>query len=221
MRTIDGIEVLDTLEEFVDPRHAAVLVVDMQNDFCHPDGLYAQAGKDIDATVASVPGTVDFVQAAQARGVLCVFVGQQTLPHHLSDSPAWLRFKCRDGKSPQYTLKGSWGARFVDGLTPTARDLVIEKFRPDAFLRTPTDGLLRARGIQSLIVLGTSTEGCVESTVRGGSYHDYYMVVVRDLVTSPNALLHEGSMRLMEARYHVADAAEIRAIWDESARTGR
>ncbi len=214
MRRINDIEVLDSIEEFVDPRHAAVIVVDMQNDFCHPDGHYARHGKSIQSMVDSVPGAVRFVRAAQARGVLVAFVRQITLPQNMSDSPAWLRFKCRDGKTPEYTLKGSWGSDLVEGLVPGERDVVVDKHRPDAFFRTPLDGLLRARGIQSVIVLGNATEGCVESTVRGGSYHDYYMVVVRDLVSSPNPLLHEGSMRLFEARYPLADAAQIQAIWN-------
>lgn len=217
MRTINGISVLDSLEEFVDPRHAALVIVDMQNDFCHPDGLYAQCGKDIGSTLATVPGTVALARAAQARGVPCVFVRQQTLPDNQSDSPAWLRFKCRDGKRPEYTLQGSWGANLVDGLAPGPDDLVIDKFRPDAFVKTTIDTQLRARGIESLIVLGTSTEGCVESTVRGGSYHDYYMVVVSDLVSSCNPVLHEGSLRLFQARYPLATAAQIRAAWDASA----
>ena len=214
MKTINGINVLNSLEEFADPERAALVVIDMQNDFCHPNGLYAQCGKDIASTVAIVPGTLALARAAQTSGVLCVFVRQQTLPNNESDSPAWLRFKCRDGKRPEYTLKGSWGAEFVDGLVPGPSDLVIEKFRPDAFVKTSIDGLLRARGIESLIVLGTSTEGCVESTVRGGSYHDYYVVVVGDLVSSCHPVLHEGSLRLMQARYPIATAAQIRGVWN-------
>ena len=219
MKTINGITVLDSLEEFADPKRAALVIVDMQNDFCHPDGLYAQCGKDIASTVAIVPGSVALVRAAQARGVPCVFVRQQTLPNNESDSPAWLRFKCRDGKRPEYTLKGSWGAALVDGLVPGPDDLVIGKFRPDAFVKTNIDEQLRARGIETLLVLGTSTEGCVESTVRGGSYHDYYVVVVGDLVSSCNPVLHEGSLRLFQARYPVATAAEIRAVWDAAPAT--
>jgi ureidoacrylate peracid hydrolase len=215
MRNIQGLNVLDSLDEFVDPKHAAVIVVDMQNDFCHADGLYKQAGKDISAMQASVPGVVAFVEAAQKHKVPVAFIRQITLPGGLSDSPAWLRFKCRDGKSPQYTLQGSWGSQLVDGLNPGPNDVVVEKFRPDAFHRTSLDGLLRARGIQSLIILGNATEGCVESTVRGGSYHDYYVTVVKDLVSSPNPVLHEGSLRLFEARYPMADAEQIKAIWEE------
>jgi len=214
MRTIQGIAVLDTLAELVDPRHSAVLVVDMQNDFCHPEGHFPKNGKDVSAITASVPALVDFVRAAQARGVMVVFIQQLTLPNGLSDSPAWLRFKCRDGKTPDYTLKGSWGAQFVEGLAPGPRDVVVEKFRPDAFFRTPLDGILRARGIQSVVAVGNSTEGCVESTLRSASYHDYYVVAVMDLITSTNAVLHEGSQRFVRARYPFATAAEVRATWD-------
>lgn len=220
MRTIYGVPVLDTLRELVDPRHAAVVVVDMQNDFCHPDGHFPRNGKDVGAIIASVAPLVEFVQAAQARGVMVAFIRQLTLPHGMSDSPAWLRFKCRDGKGPEYTLQGSWGAELVDGLQPGARDVVVEKFRPDAFVRTPLDGILRARGIQTLVVVGNSTEGCVESTIRGGSYHDYYIVAVMDLISSTNAELHQGSQRLVRARYPYADAKDVIAAWDEAAADG-
>jgi ureidoacrylate peracid hydrolase len=216
MRTIQGVEVLDTLCELADPRHSALIVVDMQNDFCHPDGHFPKNGKDVSAITDSVPALVSFVKAAQERGVMVVFVRQQTLPNGLSDSPAWLRFKCRDGKSPEYTLKDSWGAQLVDGLVPGPGDVVVDKFRPDAFFRTPLDGILRARGMQSLIVVGNSTEGCVESTIRGGSYHDYYIVAVMDLISSTNATLHAGSQQLVRARYPHASAADVVAAWDEA-----
>ena len=216
MRNIHGIPVLDTLVELADPRHAAVVVVDMQNDFCHPEGHFPRNGKDVSAIIASVDPLVEFVREAQARGVMVAFIRQLTLPHGMSDSPAWLRFKCRDGKSPEYTLKDTWGAELVEGLVPGPRDVLVEKFRPDAFVRTPLDGILRARGIQTLIVVGNSTEGCVESTIRGGSYHDYYIVAVMDLISSTNLEMHQGSQRLVRARYPHADAKEVIAAWDEA-----
>ena len=59
-----------------------------------------------------------------------------------------------------------------------------------------------------MIILGTVTEGCVESTVRSASYHDYYVIVLEDAVATPNALLHEGSLNFFRARYpiHTCDA---------------
>ena len=213
MKQINGIWVLDTLDELVAPAHTAVLLVDVQNDFCHDDGHFARAGKDMTLVQARLPGIVQFVAEAQAVGLPVVFIRQQTLPDNASDSAAWLRFKNRDGKAPDYTLAGSWGAELADGLRPGPADMDLVKFRPDAFHRTDLDEKLRARGIETVVVLGYNTEGCVESTVRAASYHDYYVVVVRDGVGSPNRVQHEGSMRLFEERYPLHDMAELLQVW--------
>jgi ureidoacrylate peracid hydrolase len=213
VRTINGIHVRDTLDELVAPP-VALVVIDVQNDFCHPAGHFARHGKDISSAVNALPNLVAFVRAAQAKSVPCVFVRQRSEPDGRSDSPAWLRLKTRDGKSPDYTLPGTWGAELVDGLVPTRNDICIEKYRPDAFLGTPLDALLRARRLESLVLVGTTTEGCLESSVRSASYRDYYVTVAEDLVFSPNAVLHEGSMRLMRQRYPVATSAAILAAWN-------
>lgn len=213
MKTIHNVSVRDSLEELVDPATTALVVIDVQNDFCHSDGHFARYKKDLSGIQAMLPKLVSFVNAAQDLGIWTIFVEQQTMPGGKSDSPAWLRFKCRDGKSPEYTLKGSWGAALVDGLAPRGNDIVVEKYRPDAFVYTNLDQTLRANGIESVVMLGTTTEGCVESSVRGASYHDYYVVVVSDLVGSPNPVLHDGSMRLFQARYPLATSDEILAAW--------
>ena len=187
MKTIMGREVLDTLDELVDPRWTAVIVVDVQNDFCHVDGHFAKFGKDVARMAPAVKKMVDFVGKAQALGVRTIFLRQASLPDARMDSPAWLRFKTRDGKAPDYTKPGTWGYEFVDGLTVQKTDWVVEKFRPDGFVGTNLDHILRTQGIQSVIILGTVTEGCVESTVRSASYHDYYVVVLEDAVATPNS----------------------------------
>lgn len=214
MRQINGVSVLDTLQELTDPAHTALVIVDMQNDFCHPDGHFARYGKNLDAVAAILEPTVRFVQRAQELGVFVVFIQQTTLPHGRSDSPSWLRFKCRDGKSPEYTLKGSWGAQFIEGLVPGKGDVVVPKYRSDAFVNTELDLILRTQGVQSLVVIGTTTEGCVESTIRAASYHDYYVVPVEDLIASPNARLHAQSLDLLKARYPVSTAADVLQAWE-------
>jgi nicotinamidase-related amidase len=214
VRYVNGIAIRDTLAELVAPP-VALVVVDVQNDFCHPDGHFARHGKDLASAAIAVPRLVRFVQAAQARGVPCAFIHQRSEPDGRSDSPSWLRLKTRDGKSPDYALPGTWGWRLVDGLAPRAHDIVIEKYRPDAFLGTPLEALLRARGLDSLVFVGTTTEGCLESSVRSASYRDFYVTVAEDLVFSPNAALHDGSMRLMRHRYPVATSDAIRAAWGE------
>ncbi len=213
MREAHGMMVLETLGELIDPRWTAIVAVDIQNDFCHPDGHFARHGKDLAAIRQALPAMRRLVTEGRRLGLPVCLVQQGTLPGGVSNSPAWRRFKTRDGKSPFYTLVGSWGWEVDDGLEPAAEDLRIGKFRPDAFVATSLDQLLRARGIQSVVILGTVTEGCVESTVRGASYHDYYVVVARDAVASTSAVLHEGSLRLFEARYPLAATEEILALW--------
>ena len=209
MKTILGREVLDTLEELVDPRWTAVLAIDIQNDFCMPQGHFHRYGKDVAQMAPAVARMVSFVGRAQALGLRTIFLRQLSLPDGRMDSPAWLRFKTRDGKAPDYALPGTWGGQFVDGLVVRPQDWVVDKFRPDGFIGTHLDHLLRTQAIQSVIVVGTTTEGCIESTVRSASYHDHYVVVVEDAVASPNADLHEGSLRFFRARYPTHDSAQV------------
>jgi nicotinamidase-related amidase len=103
MKTIMGREVLDTLDELVDPRWTAVIVVDVQNDFCHVDGHFAKFGKDVARMAPAVKKMVDFVGKAQALGMRTIFLRQASLSDARMDSPAWLRFKTRDGIELQYT----------------------------------------------------------------------------------------------------------------------
>jgi ureidoacrylate peracid hydrolase len=200
MKTILGRDVLDTLEELVDPRWTAVLAIDIQNDFCMPGGHFARYGKNVEPMAPAVSRMVAFVGRAQALGLRTIFLRQASLPDGRMDSPAWLRFKTRDGKAPDYALPGSWGWQFVQGLEARPQDWVIDKYRPDGFIGTPLD---------HVIIVGTTTEGCVESTVRSASYHDYYVVVVEDAVASPNAELHQGSLRFFNARYPTHSSARV------------
>ncbi|WP_119167890.1 isochorismatase family cysteine hydrolase [Algihabitans albus] len=220
MKRINGVEVCDCLEEMIAPARTAVISVDLQNDFCHPDGHFGRHGKDLSLTLERLPTMVSFVQKSQAVGIPVIFIRQVTLPGGHSDSPAWLRFKTRDGKDPNYTLPGTFGWDFVDGLEPSANDSVVEKTRPDAFLNTPLERVLRGRGIETLVILGVNTEGCVESTVRSASYLDYYTVVVEDALGSPNHERHEASLGFYRARYPLHRAEEILTLWRSQARFG-
>lgn len=214
MKTVNNMTFWDQIPEMVQPEHTALVVVDVQNDFYHPDGLYAQHGKPMQSTYDTLPGIVELVQLAQQQKILTVFLQQITLPNGRSDSPAWMRLKCRDGKNPQYTLQGSWGAGLAEGLNPTDNDVVVQKFRSDAFVKTQLDAILDSQGIKTVVVVGTSTEGCVESTIRGASYHDYYVVAVEDLICSTHPHLHDGSMAFIKARYPVCRSEEIKSIWN-------
>jgi len=213
MREIDGIRFYDRLEEIVAPAHTALLVVDMQNDFCSPGGHFARHGRNVQRTETIVPNIRRLLAAARQAGTFIVYTRQTTLPGLASDSPAWLYFKTRDGKSPDYTLRDTWGAAFIDALRPGPDVTVVEKHRPSAFLGTDLDAILREHGVESVLVAGCLTQGCVQATTTDASYHDYYAVVAGDAVESTSAAMHENALAFLRSRYDVVSTDDITGIW--------
>lgn len=218
MRTVDGRQIYDSLEELVHPSHTALLAIDIQNDFCTRGGSFDRNGYDVSMYEAMITRAARLLHAARKVGVLPIFIKNTTLKNHLSDSPAQVRFRVRLTRDPsqpslQYTADGTWGHEFVDVMKPTEDEVVIKKFRSSAFVGTPLDMLLRSNGIDTILVTGCTTEGCVESTARDGMFMDYYVVVVPDCVESDTRDQHEASMTLMQNRFDMFTSTEIMDVW--------
>ena len=109
--------------------------------------------------------------------------------------------------------RDSEGQRIIDELAPCDGDLIVKKYRSSGFWGTNLDMLLRSNGIQSVIITGITTEGCVESTARDALFNDYYVVIVEDCVASDDREQHDASLLLMRHRFDIASADEILAIW--------
>lgn len=208
---------LDMAERF-DPRHTALVIIDMQKDFCLPGFGAAQAGRDLSAAHAAEPPLIELLAAARAARVTVAHVGFWTLPGHGSDSGPWLAQRRRSTASADnLCIADSEGAEFIDSLSPEPGELVIRKHRYSAFTGTNLDILLRARGIRSLVIGGVSTNACVESTLRAGFELDYYICVPPDAVGSWNRALHEATLANVDHRFGVTlSAAEVARIWNQS-----
>jgi nicotinamidase-related amidase len=228
MIEVHGKAVPTELGELVDPAHTALLVIDMQNDFCSPGGASDRGG----ASLSMYPGVIrriaDVLRAARHRGVLVLFARMVALPDGQSDSPAWIRLRMRasrpqpaEGQAWSFTVEGSWGADFVSGLRPAPGEPIITKYRSSALHGTDLETMLRANGVRTLVVTGCTTEGCVESTIRDAGMHDYFTVLVSDCVGSDDPALHEASMQVMTAyRTDVATSDEVIAAWTGCAAPG-
>lgn len=203
-----------TPEEILDPRHTALLLIDMQRDFCDDDGKFAQAGRDNSAIKETIPNCRALLDSARAHNVFVVHLQQITLPGQQSDNGGWLAFKTRDGKSPEYALLGSPGAEHIPQLAPQADEVVVQKFRPSAFHGTFLDQILRANGIESVLCCGCTTEGCVMATVMDASFHDYYTCVAEDAVGTSVPNMQQAAMTFMKARYQVFSTRQILSLWD-------
>lgn len=220
MKEIHGKKVFDSLEEIIDLKHSAILIVDVQNDLFSEGGHFHRLQKDISMMREILPRLVGFIQEARKFGVLRIFIQQTTLKSGLSDSPAWLYFRTRAHRiSPDFTIDGTWGHEIVSDFSLRDDEPVVKKHRSSAFVNTSLDLLLRNNGIKSVIITGAVTEGCVLATAIDALFYDYYVVVVKDCIASRNREVHEACLKVIEARHDLVTSGEILKIWTSGLRT--
>ncbi len=228
MIEIAGKQVFTELSEIVNPAHTALLIIDMQRDFCCAGGSFDRLGVDLSMYPPVTERIGELLEAARQSGVMPVFIQMTVLPNRASESPAQIRFNLRlhDGFHGQaepltYTIDGSEGQLFVPGLEPRDGEVVVKKYRSSAFWGTNLGLLLRSNGIQSVVVTGCTTEGCVESTARDAMFSDYYVVIATDAVGSDDRAQHDASMYLMAHRFDLASSEDIRKNWRQKLNEGR
>jgi nicotinamidase-related amidase len=212
-----GKKIRVTLQETIKPEDTALIIVDMQNDFCSEKGHYGRCGKDLRLTEGITPNLSRLIRRARERGVLLIYVQNTQLPNGAYLSPATVATLLKrwgDDSKLSYTLEGTWGHQVIDAIKPEPTDLIVKKHRPSAFLGTDLDLILRGFGISTIIVTGVVTEGCVESTARDGWLRDYYVVIAEDCIGSSVPELHEAQLKLMKHLYHfVVPSEDLMRAW--------
>jgi biuret amidohydrolase len=193
-------KLLDTLA----PDRTALLVIDMQRDFLQPEGYLGQAGLDIAPLVAVIALVRTVLAAARKAGLLIVHTREGHLPD-LSDCPAYkLERSQRAGaeigsKGPlgRLLVRGEAGHDFVDDVRPLAGETVIDKPGYSAFEHTRLQQVLTARGIETLILTGITTEICVSSTLRAAVDLGYRCITVDDACASSDPALHKSALAMI------------------------
>ena len=151
----------------------ALVVVDMQNGFCKPDGsLYAPGSEAVVESVASL------VERAHDAGVRVVFTRDVHPPEQFDGAHYYDEFE----QWGEHVLEGSWEAELVEELDVDEDDHVVEKHTYDAFHETELDGWLSARGIDDLVICGTLANVCVLHTAGSAGLRDYRPVLVEDCI---------------------------------------
>ncbi len=206
-------EVLSTLDEKISPTHTAVVVVDMQNDFCDEKGFVAtKRGTDLTDTRAIIPRLVELLDMARKVKAKVVLVHMSTSDDDLT-GPIMDRLK-RVNASERTCPEGSWGAELIPEIVPSADDIIVYKNRYSAFIKSDLDKRLKDMGIKTLIMTGVATNVCVESTARDGYMLDFYIVVPQDLVACAHKELQDISMRNLKSYFAtITSSKEIMAVW--------
>ena len=187
-----------------DPSRTALVVIDLQRDFCSPGGYAHQAGIDIGPMQAVVVNAVRLLKAARAAGLLVVHTREGHLSD-LSDCPATKLQRSVDAGAPigslgplgRLLVRGEQGHDFVDAVRPLSGEEVIDKPGYGAFHRTRLTQVLAARGIEALIVCGVTTEVCVHSTLREAVDRGFACTTVGDATAASDSALQAPALAMI------------------------
>lgn len=186
----------------INPKETALLVVDMQNGFCDPQGAMARAGLNYAPQNLIIPAVKDLAKVCRATGIRVLWSMQKHFPDDVTrDKRRTPSHLAKLGVYP--CLKDTWDAELVDQLKNDVmpEDDVFEKHRSSCFYNTTLEVKLKMYGITTLIVCGVATNYCVESTIRDAYARDYDILVVEDCVATLWEDLHRATLRNVEMFY--------------------
>lgn len=187
-----------------DKRATALVVIDMQNDFCSPGGFGELLGNDISQTRAIIAKLRQVLAACREHGVLVVHTREGHLPD-LSDCPPTKLRRSQlqgagigdEGPMGRILVRGERGHEIVDELAPAEGELIIDKSGKGAFYRTPLDALLQERRIASLVLTGVTTHVCVHTTLREANDRGYECLVLEDGTAAFDPADQEAALRMV------------------------
>ncbi|MBI2183349.1 MAG: cysteine hydrolase [Thaumarchaeota archaeon] len=204
-----------SFEELVNPAHTALVVVDMQNDFCSEKGYAGRKGS-VASVTEMAPRLVNTLLKARDLGILVIFT--KAIHSAWDASPAWSRL--RGDKLYGQAQENAWGSDWFEEyeeLRPLEGEYVVPKRRYSAFKNTDLDVVLKAKGIRTLVFTGTATHGCVESSVRDAFETDYNCVVLRDCTATGDKQIHDHSLKVMSMNFGtVVDSGKVLDAWMNS-----
>jgi nicotinamidase-related amidase len=181
----------------LDLARCAVVVVDMQNDFCHPDGWLASIGVDVTPARAPIPVLVESLPVLRSSGAAVVWLNWGTRPDRANLPPNVLHVYDPDARDVgigsavptghPVLERGSWGAAVVDELGAVPEDVWVHKHRMSGFWDTDLDSVLRNLGVTTLLFAGVNADQCVLATLVDAACIGYDVVLLEDAcaTTSP------------------------------------
>jgi ureidoacrylate peracid hydrolase len=203
----------------INPERAALIVIDMQNDFGSPGGMFDRAGVDISGIRHAIEPTKRAIAAARKQGIPIVYVKMGFRPD-LSDagppgSPnrtkhvrihAGKTIQAPDGTESRILIRDTWNTDIVSELAPLAGDIVMYKHRFSAFFETELDDILKRLKAEYLIFTGCTTSVCVESTIRDAMFRNYSCLLLEDCTAEPigqglSRSNHEASLLVLQTLF--------------------
>ncbi len=212
----------------IDLRRSALVVVDMQNDFCHPEGWFGQKGVSMRATRKPIPMLQKLLPLWRACGGRVVWLNWGVRADRLN-LPAGVMFKAKVDAQGQLSgvgyaqsspldrgpslVPGHWGAQVVDELPVADTDITVFKHRLSGFYDNELDSLLRQQGLQTLLFAGINTDRCVFSSLQDAGFLGYDCVLLEDACSTPSpAYVSRAILFLVEKLHGFVASAQALTI---------
>ncbi len=186
----------------LDLARTAIIIVDMQNDFCHPDGWLAHLGVDIAPARTPIAPLRHLLPALRSHDVPVIWVNWGNRPDRLNLSPALLHVykpsgagvglgDALPGSGARVLERGSWSAAIVDELAADPSDIQVAKYRMSGFQDTELDSILRNLGVTTLMFAGINADQCVLCSLQDANFRGYDCLLLEDCAatTSPDYCL--------------------------------
>lgn len=207
----------------LDLRTSALIVIDMQNAFVHDKGTLGVSGLDTKRLAAIVPAMKSLIERCQAAGMPVIWTVQE---HFQVDAVrARKKLASHTAKRKQVSaVTGTWDAQIIDELKQLSAidpSMVVRKHRFGAFYATRLEQLLRMLGTQTLFVTGTTTNACVETTIREAYLRDYDVVALTDCISGVNADWEQTAMKVWGQYFCVLSDSGAVSAWLDTQRKPR
>jgi nicotinamidase-related amidase len=208
-------KIYGSLREVADPSHSALIIIDVQHDFCSERGAMAERfGFDMKEIREAVPRLNAFIEECRRTGVLVVWVREV-----FSDEKMRPNQKALWGAGDDIWLIREDGPGvdwYEDVIDPLPDEPVITKWQYDGFEDTDLHLLLQSRGIETLLMTGFTTNVCVETTARHGYIKGYYIALVADCTDAPTRAEYESGVFNIKTYFGTATTSdELVELWQE------
>jgi ureidoacrylate peracid hydrolase len=199
---------LEKLKVKVNPEYTALVIIDMQRDYCCEGGVLDKMGFDLQAPKLLASRLNEFVN--RARKVLNFIIHIKMELNSYLRSPALAEHYERVGLQREYNPSYS---EFY-GVTPREGEVIIPKYRYSGFVSTYFDQYLRSNGIKTLILTGLATNVCVESTARDGFMRDYQIIIPEDMTEGTSLDAKKWSLFNINTFFgEVVNSNNLLSIW--------